>query len=102
MSAVRSLVAQLLSTHGYEPVEAETAEDALAVLATDPPVLAIVDEELVPPLAGIPVPVIALGRRDAASSLADAGACCVVEKPFQAEGLLRAVVWALDVYSPGR
>lgn len=29
--------------------------------------------------------------------MADAGACCVVEEPFEAEGPLRAVGWVLEV-----
>jgi DNA-binding response OmpR family regulator len=101
-SVIRSLIARPLSESGFEPVEAATVADALAVLATAPPLLAIVDEELVGQLTGVRIPVIALGRRDVAASLVDAGACCVVENPFQPEALLRAVRWVLEVYSTKR
>jgi hypothetical protein len=97
IQAVRTLVAQILAAAGIAPIEAETAEDARAVMQVDPPEIAIVDEAVVGALAPLPVPWIALGRKGPRAPLVAAGACCVVEKPFIPEDLLRAVAWALDL-----
>jgi DNA-binding response OmpR family regulator len=97
---MRALTAQILEQAGFVPIEGETAEDALAVTGADPPALAIIDERLVEDLPRLSVPWIALGRSRAPHApLLAAGACCVVEKPFSPEDLLRAVTWALDVYA---
>jgi DNA-binding response OmpR family regulator len=99
---MRALTAQILEQAGFVPIEGETAEDALAVTGADPPALAIIDERLVEDLPRLSVPWIALGRSRAPHApLLAAGACCVVEKPFSPEDLLRAVTWALDVYDGG-
>ena len=98
MHAVRTLAAQILAAAGLVPIEAETVDDAMAVMRVDPPEVAIVDEHLAGALPPLPVPWIALGRRGPrAPRLAD-GACCIVDKPFAPEDLLRAVHWALEVY----
>jgi DNA-binding response OmpR family regulator len=100
---VRALVGEILSAEGFEPIGAATVEDALALMWVDPPVLAVVDEDLVGGFLGLPVPWIALGRRGHGATVAAAGASCVVQKPFVPGDLVRAVAWALDVYaSPAR
>jgi hypothetical protein len=91
-------VAAILSAHGCAPVEAETADDARAVIAADPPDFAIVDEALVEALATRSLPWIALARRGARPVVVDAGACCVVEKPIRERELMRAVGWVAQVY----
>jgi len=101
LQAVRTLAAQILSAAGMAPIEAETADDARAVMRIDPPEVAIVDESLAAALAPLPVPWIALGRKGPRAPLVARGASCVVEKPFAAEDLLRAVAWALDL-NPAR
>ena len=96
---VRTLAAQILEADAFTPIEAETAEDVIALMRTDPPRVAIVDEDLVGSLPRLPVPWIALGRRGCGrEAFVVAGACCVVEKPFAADDLLRAVRWVLEVY----
>ncbi len=100
---MRALTAQILEQAGFVPIEGETAEDALAVTGADPPALAIIDERLVEDLPRLSVPWIALGRSRAPHApLLAAGACCVVEKPFSPEELVRAVTWALDVHATAR
>jgi DNA-binding response OmpR family regulator len=99
--AVRALAAQILAANGFAPVEAETVEDAVSILATDPPVVAVVNENLVGDLRSWGVPIIGLAMPGSRFRLIDAGARCVVDKPFTAEDLLRAVRWVLEVYTPG-
>lgn len=96
---VRALTGQILSAEGFEPIGTDSVEDALALMWVDPPVLAVVDEELVGGLLALPVPWIGLGRKGRCAALAAAGACCVIQKPFVPRDLVRAVAWALDVYA---
>lgn len=98
MHVVRALAVQILEAHGFAPIEAETVEDALAVIRVDPPAVAIVDERLVEALPRLPMPWIALGSRGRRAPLMAAGACCVVDKPFSPEELVRAVTCALEVH----
>jgi CheY-like chemotaxis protein len=112
---LRKLVAGLLAEHGFVPVEAESAEQALRVALTDPPDIAIVDQHL-PGLSGAhlvqqlrasgeerlrTLPVIGLsGRVWAERDLMAAGACCFVRKPVEVPALVHALRWALEVYRP--
>ncbi len=103
--ALRSLLAQILEVHGFAPVEAECAEDALHVATNDPPDLVIVDQHL-PSLNGADLirllraatpglrdtPILGLsGRRGSEQQLLSAGASCFVPKPFHEAGLLDAI-----------
>jgi CheY-like chemotaxis protein len=112
-AAVRLLVAQILEGAGYAVIPAETADDALQVMSTDPPDVAIVDEHLagteghalIRSLRTHPDPrvrsVIAIGISGLEGSeqrLMAAGAHCFVRRPFQKRDLLRAVRWGVDVY----
>lgn len=99
MHVVRALVAQILTAAGFVAIEAETVDDALAVVRADPPEVAIVDEHLAGDLAALPVPWIALGQGHPHALRAPApGACCVIAKPFLPDDVVRAVSWALRVH----
>jgi DNA-binding response OmpR family regulator len=97
---VRRLTAQVLARCGLEPVEAGSFGAAVLALAGDPPEIGLVDEQLAPRLGAVVTRVrwIALGRVHERASLTAAGACCVIDKPFGAEDLLRAVRWVTEVY----
>jgi CheY-like chemotaxis protein len=112
-AAVRLLVAQILEGAGYSVIPAETAADALAVVSSDPPEVAVVDEHLaesdghafIRALRAHPDPrvrsMIAIGissREGSEQRLMAAGAHCSVRKPFHQRDLLRAVRWGVDVY----
>ncbi len=112
-AAVRLLVAQILEGAGYAVIPAETAADALHVVGSDPPEVAIVDEHLaetdghalIRALRAHPNPrvrsMIAIGmsgRDGSEQRLMEAGAHCFVRKPFHQRDLLRAVRWGVDVY----
>jgi ActR/RegA family two-component response regulator len=96
--AVRSLASHILLANGFAPIEAETVADAMALIETDPPALAVVDERLVAELPRLPIPWVAIGRRGARTLLMGAGAACMIEKPFSVADLRRAVLWTIAVY----
>ena len=114
--AMRMALVLILKAHGYTPVEAETAEDALEAAALHPPDLMLVDHSL-PGRSGADlvrairqnecewlrsVPIVGLsGARGSEQPLLEAGASCFVPKPIRSEQILKAVRWAVDVYQPG-
>lgn len=112
---LRAIVAEMISAHGFVPVEAESAEAALRLVAAEPPDVAIVDQHL-PGASGAQfvrllraspdgrlrtLPVIGLsGRAWSERELMAAGACCFIRKPVDVHRLVRAIRWALEVYRP--
>ena len=109
--AVRTVVAEMLASYGFVPVEAESAEGALRVAASERPDVAIVDQhsgaQFVRLLRASPderlrsLPVIGLsGRPWNEREFMAAGACCFVRKPVDVYRLARAIRWALEVYRP--
>lgn len=103
---VRKLVRLILEDAGHEPVEAESAEIALAIAHDAPPDLVVVDDampgmcgaELVVALRSSPdlrlasVPVVGMSGRPAArQELFAAGANAFVPKPVEEDSLLAAV-----------
>jgi CheY-like chemotaxis protein len=103
---IRLLLTQALEAHGYAPVQAETAEDALAIALSDPPDAIVVDHHL-PGLSGVDfvrivrgssnarlrsVPVVGLsGVNGSERALLDAGASCFIPKPIHEPALIKAV-----------
>lgn len=103
---IRRLLTLMLETSGFETVEAESAEDALALARETPPDLWIVDEvmpgmsgsDLVcrlrrardPRLAAAPMVGIS-GRPDASAGLLRAGCDAFVAKPIDERRVLHAL-----------
>jgi DNA-binding response OmpR family regulator len=112
---LRTIVADMISAHGFVPVAVESAETALESAAGERPALAIVDQNL-PGASGArfvrlmrassderlrTMPVIGVSRRPwSERELIDAGACCFIRKPIDVHELVRAIRWALEVYRP--
>lgn len=107
---IRRLLDLILEGAGYEPLDAESGEEALALVLGDPPDLCIVDEvmpgmrgsELIlrlrasrdPRLAAMPV--VGVSAHDgAAGELLRAGADGFVRKPIEEQAVLAAVARAL-------
>lgn len=107
---LRVLLGHALEEAGYLALSAESGEAALEVIRFDPPDLLVVDhhmpgmngDELVRRLRRAPeewlraIPAIGLtGYPEARQALLDAGARCVLDKPFAEGPLLAAVAAAL-------
>ncbi|WP_448585713.1 nitrogen assimilation response regulator NtrX [Thermaurantiacus sp.] len=108
---IRSLVAGILEDEGYRPRTAANSDEALAALAERRPALLLLDIWLRDsPLDGLEVldevkrldptlPVLIIsghGNLDTAVSAIKRGAYDFIEKPFQADTLLRAVARATE------
>jgi len=112
---IRRLLDLILESAGHVPVEAESGEEALALLAEAMPDLCIVDEAMPgmrgsdlirairrspdPRLANVPVIGIS-GRTGAARELLAAGANTFVPKPVDEHAILSAVARTL-AYADG-
>lgn len=109
---IRRLLDLILESAGYVPVEADSGEEALALVAEAAPDLCIVDEvmpgmkgsELIRALRGSPdpriagMPVIGIsGRNGAARELLAAGATTFVPKPVDETAILSAVARTLSI-----
>lgn len=109
---LRVLLAHALEEAGFVAIAAESGEAALEVVRFDPPDLCVVDHHM-PGMDGAEfiralracddarlraLPAIGLtGYPEARLALLDAGARCVLEKPFREGPLLAAVGAALGV-----
>jgi CheY-like chemotaxis protein len=107
----------LLESVGAKAVEAGTAEEALRVAGASRFDLALVDYILPgmdgaalvrraraserPELRGLPVVGLS-GRAGTEGEMMDAGASCYVQKPADADRILQAVRWVVQVYLPER
>lgn len=114
---IRRLLTLILETAGFEAVEAESAEDALALAAEQPPDLWIVDEvmpgmsgsELVrrlrrarePRIAGAPIVGLS-GRVGASVDLRSAGCDVFVAKPIDERRIVTALSRAARARHGGR
>lgn len=113
---VRKLLRLIVEDAGYDPVEAESGEMALALAHADPPDVVVVDDampgmrgaELVVALRGSPdlrlasVAVVAMsGRSTARRELFAAGADAFVPKPVEEDALLAAIRAAHHAPRPG-
>lgn len=106
---IRRLLDLILEDAGYEPLGAESGEEALALALVDPPDLCIVDEvmpgmrgsELIlllraspePRLARMPIVGVS-GHEGASGELLRAGADSFVRKPLEERAVLAAVARA--------
>jgi two-component system phosphate regulon response regulator PhoB len=114
---IRRLLDLILEGAGYVPLEAESGEDALALVAEIAPDLCIVDEvmpgmpgsELIrairsspdPHLAALPIIGIS-GRAGSERLLLDAGATTFVAKPVDEPAILEAIAELLPRTRPAR
>jgi CheY-like chemotaxis protein len=107
---IRRLLDLILEGAGYVPVEADSGEEALALLAEAAPDACIVDEvmpgmrgsELIRAIRGSPdphlsaMPIVGIsGRSGASRELLDAGATTFVPKPIEEASILAAVARVL-------
>jgi CheY-like chemotaxis protein len=108
---IRRLLDLILEGAGYVPVEAESGEEALALVSEAEPDLCIVDEAMPgmqgsdviralrrsgdPRLAAMPVIGIS-GRNGAARELLAAGATTFVPKPLDEQAILAAIAQTLS------
>lgn len=114
---IRRLLDLILEGGGYVPVEAESGEEALALIGEAAPDLCIVDEampgmrgsDLIRALRGSPdprirgMPIIGIsGRSGASRELLAAGATTFVPKPVDEPGILSAIALVLSSASRDR
>ncbi len=107
---IRRLLDLILEGAGYVPVEADSGEEALALLAEAAPDACIVDEvmpgmrgsELIRAIRSAPdprlsaMPIVGIsGRAGASRELLDAGATTFVPKPVEEASILAAVARVL-------
>ncbi len=107
---IRRLLDLILEGAGYVPVEADSGEEALALLAEAAPDACIVDEvmpgmrgsELIRAIRSSPdprlsaMPIVGIyGRAGASRELLDAGATTFVPKPVEEASILAAVARVL-------
>ena len=109
--AVRHFTSRVLKRHGYRVLEAATPDEALAIVAEDPPIDLVLTDVVMPGLSGPDLLALVRARQPVRGLLMTGyteklsptgdGSADVLEKPFESNELLRLVRRALETTPSG-